>query len=299
MGRIPKILIAVIMLGVIGFLAYKVVMDRQRERLEKAVTQEQKTWQEKTDQLEQKVAQLEDELAVAEGTAASKEKVADAFGTGAAKIPVKARPERGPDIEKQIIAFFTYLDRKKYAEASKLKGGTYRQFQIGVDLLSQKLPIISGETDNLFRILKNLAHMYSVLGKDRVNLIKDILGNEPELVETAMRNFFLWFTMDSAALKDLKGRPSDRVLYVYSGYFLQTIGGRGYLLRRDSKVRTLTYHYCVLLLDRANDDKLNSFGIDIRPHIKTSINNVKNQIGLKDRKKYLLELNKLAAKYKM
>ncbi len=299
MGRVPKIIIAAIMLGVVGFLTYKVVMDRQREGLEKAVQQEQKIWRKKTDRLEQKVAQLEDELAVAEGTAATKEKVADAFGTGAVKIHYKAEPESGQDIEKKIIAFFAYLDRKKYAEANKLKGGSYRQFQIGVDLLSQQFPIISGETDNLFRILKNLAHMYRVLGKERVNLTKDILGNEPELIETATRNFFLWFTMDDSVLKDLKGRPSDRVLYVYSGYFLQTIGGRGYLLRRDSKVRTLTYHYCVLLLDRANDDKLNSFGIDIRPHIKASINNVKNQIGLKDRKKYLLELDNLADKYKI
>jgi hypothetical protein len=297
MGRTQKIIIAAIMLGVVGFLAYKVVMDRQRERLEKTVQQEQKTWQEKTERLEQKVAQLEDELAVAEGTVATKEKVVDAFGTGAVKTR-KAGPESSQDIEKQIIAFFAYLDRMKYAEANKLKGGSYSQFQIGVDLLSQQLPIILGETDNLFRILKNLAHIYRVLGKERVNLTKDILGNEPELIETAMRNFFLWFKMDGAALKDLNGRPSDRVLYAYSGYFLQTIGGRAYLLRRDSKVRTLTYHYCVLLLDRANDDKLNSLGIDIRPHIKASINNVKNQIGLKDRKKYLLELDNLANKYK-
>ena len=141
--------------------------------------------------------------------------------------------------------------------------------------------------------------MYSVLGKERISLTKDILDNEPEIIETAMQNFFLWFTMDNAALKELKDRPSDRVLYVYSGYFLQTLGGRGYLMRRDSKVRTLTYHYCVLLLDRANDEKLNSFGIDIRPHIKASINNVKNQRGLRDRKKYLLELDNLVDKYKM
>ena len=70
-------------------------------------------------------------------------------------------------------------------------------------------------------------------------------------------------------------------------------------MRRDSKVRTLSYHYAVLLLDRANNAKLNSLGIDIRPHIKASLNNIKNQLGLAYRHIYMSELDLLKEKYKI
>jgi hypothetical protein len=70
-------------------------------------------------------------------------------------------------------------------------------------------------------------------------------------------------------------------------------------MRRDSKIRILTTYYCVLILDKANDSGLNSNGVDIRPHIQTSFNDISNQIGLIHQNEYLLELNILRKKYKI
>ena len=97
----------------------------------------------------------------------------------------------------------------------------------------------------------------------------------------------------------IKGRPSLSVLYDYAGYFLNTLGGRSYLLRRDSKIRILSMYYCVLILDIANDKGLNSNGIDIRPHIALTFNDISNQIGFAHQKAYLNELGNLKRKYKM
>jgi hypothetical protein len=36
-------------------------------------------------------------------------------------------------------------------------------------------------------------------------------------------------------------------MYEYASY-LNTLGGRSYLMRRDSKVRLLTTYYCILVL---------------------------------------------------
>lgn len=301
MGRSAKVIVAVALAAAVGFLAYLQIKDWHKKNIEEVVVREKVTYQKEKEKLEQKIAELQRELSVAEGKSASQEKLADAFGTEGVKIHYRSSREdqKIEDIEKQMAAFFAYIDGKKYLEAKNLKGGAYRQFQTVVEILTENPPIITGETDNIFRVLKNLAHFYSTLGKDRVNLTRDILKNEEEILENAMRVFYLWSIMDRTDLKKFKNRPSDEMLYLYSSYFLHTIGGRGYILRRDSKIRTLSYHYCVLLLDRANTEKLNSSGIDIRPHIDMSLNNIKNQMGLAYRQAYLAELDNLKRKYKM
>ena len=88
-------------------------------------------------------------------------------------------------------------------------------------------------------------------------------------------------------------------MYEYSAFFLNTLAGRSYLLRRDSKIRILTGYYSVLILDRANEEQLNSGGLDIRPSIKSLLSDLQTQTGLIHQKEYIAELEKLADKYKV
>jgi hypothetical protein len=87
-------------------------------------------------------------------------------------------------------------------------------------------------------------------------------------------------------------------LYEYAGFFLNTLAGKSYLLRRDSKVRILTSYYCVLIVDRANDETLNRHGIDVRPHIDFLFYDIINQRVLVNKKQYLGKLVSLKEKYK-
>jgi hypothetical protein len=103
--------------------------------------------------------------------------------------------------------------------------------------------------------------------------------------------------MNGPGKASLAGRPSPEIMYEYAGYVLNTLGGRSYLLRRSPKVRALITYYSVLALDRANDNELNSKGIDIRPYIKSSLMEVKNQIGLIYQKEYITKLSELNLKY--
>jgi len=130
-----------------------------------------------------------------------------------------------------------------------------------------------------------------------VLLSRQILQNESEVIEAVMQTFYKWFTMDDGGKSTLKGRPSMTAMYEYAGYILNTLGGRSYLLRRSPKVRTLTTYYCVLILDRANDEELNSNGIDIRPYIRSSLLEIKNQIALIHQKEYITRLSELSLKY--
>jgi hypothetical protein len=88
-------------------------------------------------------------------------------------------------------------------------------------------------------------------------------------------------------------------MYEYASFFLNTLGGRSYLMRRDSKVRLLTTYYCILVLDRANDNGMNPNGVDIRPLIVLTANDIHSQKGLIHQKSYLAELSRLAGKYPM
>ena len=111
--------------------------------------------------------------------------------------------------------------------------------------------------------------------------------------------FYSYYTSNDCCKEKNQACPSLKLLYEYSGFFLNTIAGRSYLLRRDSKVRSLITYYSIQLLDKANDAVLNDNGLDIRPHIELSMNDISNQKNLVYRKSYLAKLQRLKEKYHM
>lgn len=297
MERIVKIGIVIIIVGIVAYFGYKLFSSWQRESLESAKQQERVEWEKRTRDLMDKVTGLEEELASMKGKSIPQQKLEEVFGPQASAI--KEEKTLGfEEIEQQIKAFFTYLDEQRYVQEYKLQEGTYKEFQQALKKLSANLPDTTGETISLYNLYRNMAHFFRVLGKKQVNLIKDILQNEKEIMESALQTFYLWATYKTDD-RASSGQPSLKTMYEYSGFFLNTLAGRSYLLRRDSKIRILTVYYSVLVLDKSNDEQLNSGGIDIRPHIKSLLNDFQTQTGLIHQKQYIAELEKLAVKYKL
>lgn len=306
MDKSAKIVVALVVVAVSGFFIFSKISGWHKSKLEKAVQKEQEVWQGKADKLERKVSELKQELTEVKGQHVPEEKLAKVFGkeekeeTSPAEQEAPTPSQKLSDIaktERQIVAFFTYLDKRPYVQSQNLAGGTYLQYQIAIEKLSAKPPIIVGEMDSLYNMVRNVAHFYRVMGKKRVLLTRQVLQNESEVIESVMKTFYQWYTMDDGDQATLKGRPSKTAMYEYAGYILNTLGGRSYLLRRSPKVRALTTYYCVLILDKANDEELNSRGIDIRPYIKSSLLEIKNQIGLIHQKEYITRLSELSLKY--
>ncbi len=303
MDKSAKIVVALVIIAVSGFFIFSKISGWHKSKLEKAVKTEQEVWQGKANNLEQEVSELKQELTEVKGQAVPEEKLAKIFGEKEERQQVEETKTPPPKLsgiaetERQIAAFFSYLDSRPYVQSNNLAGGSYLQYQIAIEKLSAKPPIIVGEMDSLYNMVRNVAHFYRVMGKKRVLLTKQILQNESEVIESVVKTFYQWFTMDDGGKATLKGRPSMTAMYEYAGYILNTLGGRSYLLRRNPKVRTLTTYYCVLILDRANDAELNSRGIDIRPYIKSSLLEIKNQIGLIHQKEYITRLSELSLKY--
>jgi len=308
MDRSAKIIVAIVVIVVSAFFIYSKFAGWHASKLETTVKQERESWRDKKDQMKQEIATLKQELAVVKGQAVSQDKLAAVFGEAQQEDKKVAQQLTGKifegkkqpsfaEVEGHIMAFFSYMDDQEYVQSYKFKEGTYHQYQIAIKKLSSKLPIITGEISSLYNIVRNVAHFYRVMGKERVLLIKQLLQNESEVIESVMRTFYQWFTMDDEGQSTVQGRPSMRNMYEYAGYILNTLGGRSYLLRRDPKVRTLTTYYCVLMLDKANDEELNSKGIDIRPYIGSSLMEIENQTGFVYQKEYLTKLRELKLKY--
>jgi hypothetical protein len=292
-----KIAIVVVVIAIAAYFGYNLFKSWHKESIETAKKLERVEWEKRTKELMEKVSGLEEELVSVKGEAVPEQKLKEVFGS---KTPV-SKEEKAlsfEELEQQIQAFFIYLDEQDYVQAYGLKGGTYQQFQQVLKKLATNPPAITGETASLYNLYRNMAHFFRVLGKKRVHLIRDILQNEAEILESVMQTFYMWLTYQTGN-KAISGRPSLDAMYAYSGFFLHTLAGRSYLLRRDSKIRLLTTYYSVLILDKANDENLNSNGIDIRPHIEFTTNDIHSQMGLIHQKQYLLELEKLIEKYKL
>ncbi len=281
---------------IIGIFLWILFREWQDKRLTDARQQESREWKQRADDLSRKLVQLESELQATKSDAVPAAKSLEIFGPEAQETPA-ADKTPGPDvIERQVMAFFSYLDGRDYIKAHQLEGGSYQLYTQAVEDLSASLPKVAGEMESLYGMLKNVSHFFRVLGRKRIQIAAEVLINERDVLESAMRIFYLWFTGPS---EKLKGKPSFKTLYEYASYLQDTFGGRSYLLRRDSRIRLLTTYYCVLILDKANDRNLNPNGVDIRPLIASTAGDMGSHTGLIYQRNYLQELGRLARKYSL
>ncbi|PID40190.1 MAG: hypothetical protein CR984_04465 [Proteobacteria bacterium] len=200
-------------------------------------------------------------------------------------------------VEAQVISFFNYLDSRPYLANRDVDGGSAAFFSESAALLMANPPVNIAEMKDMFRLVKNVTHFYRVLGKERLTLAREILLSEERVVEPALAVFYERIVVCGLPLPGDAQTLNIEKLYDYAGFFLNTLGGRSYLLRRESKVRMLTSYYAILLIDRANDEKFNRYGIDIRPYIDYLFYDISNQRGLTYRERYLTRLAALRDKY--
>ena len=172
MDRSAKIIVAIVVIVASAFFIYSKFAGWHASKLETTVKQEKRIWQDKRDQMEQEIATLKQELAVAKGQNVSQDKLANIFGEVQqedkevtqqleGQISEKKKQPRFAEIEDHIMSFFSYMDDQEYVQSYKFEEGTYRQYQIAIKKLSSKLPIITGEMSSLYNIVRNVAPFLS------------------------------------------------------------------------------------------------------------------------------------------
>ncbi len=198
--------------------------------------------------------------------------------------------EPGRDImQERVEQFFAYLDGQEYIKAYNLEEGTYQHCLGIASKLSSRPPVVSGETTELSLLKSNMTHFFRVMGKKDISLVLDILAHEEERIEDTMQIIYEWGMREVQHGEGTVEADMD-VLYDYAAFFLNTIGGKAYLLRRDSRVRMLLTYYSILVLDRANAERMNRHGVDILPHVDLLIDDLERYEGLAQRDTYLQRL---------
>jgi hypothetical protein len=198
----------------------------------------------------------------------------------------------------EINAFYAHLDQQGYMQSFGLKEPSKVYFSKLLQKLLDNPPVVIRETDDLFTLLHNTAHFFRILGKNNINVLKTILEREGDSFEKMLSAFYKLTYQPEYLKKEYSLTIPDHALSNYAGFFLTTMGGRLYLFRRDSTSRMLVSYYAIITIDRANKNGNGGHGIDLRPAIRSLIDEIEiggSQLKLKD--EYLETLYDLQEKY--
>ncbi len=215
------------------------------------------------------------------------EKEADDISTQPAiGRPTAAVEDECERMEKEVKEFFAYLDGKDYVKELKLGEDMFTHFKKVVHVLSENPPTPAGEGLKQDTMIGNIFHFYRVLGFRDLTLILRILRNEADTLELNLASLYQWLM--SAERCDQKDGlpPSLDTIYHYAGFLVNTIGGRSYVFRRETRLRLLVNYYCLLIIHEADKRKVNNFGIDITPFLEPLAEEIEHSRFLYYRKEY-------------
>ncbi len=246
------------------------------------------------------VVDSEQDLATEEETTANggQDTIADATEEiQDTESPEDIRARECNNLADQIHDFFTHIDSEDYIKQFELQEPSQTYFIALAYKLLKNPPVVSRESDDLYTILRNMAHFFRVIGKDNIILMKTILDRERDKIEDIAADLYQWTTWSSCSDDKLEFSPSLDEMYEYAGFFLNTMGGRSYLFRRDSRSRLLVNYYSVLLIERANKKGTNRHGIDITQVIPQLVQEIDSSNQLIYKENYIDSLYELLEKY--
>ena len=197
-----------------------------------------------------------------------------------------------------IDGFFQHLDSRDYIQAFALGKKSSVYFPALIQRLVDKPPVVTGETSDLFTILQNTAHFFRIIGKKNILILKGILDREKATFEMVLADFYELTQQPQCLEKNFDLKITSESIYLYSGFFLNTMGGRLYLFRRDSMSRMVVNFYAILTIENANRQGRNKYGIEITSSVNGLIDEIESsKIDLKMRDYYLDTLYDLKEKY--
>ena len=198
----------------------------------------------------------------------------------------------------ELNDFYIHLDKQDYMKAFALPEPSKVYFSKLIQKLLAHPPVVTRETDDLFTLLQNTAHFFRILGKNNIFILKGILDREKDSFEVILQSFYR-LTERPEYLKNAYGIVVDpAALNDYAAFFLNTMGGRLYLFRRDSLSRLAVSYYSILVVDRAISQGDGRHGLDLRPAIDALIEELENGGDrLKLKETYLDTLYDLKLKY--
>lgn len=184
---------------------------------------------------------------------------------------IKEIPTVCSEPAKQLDIFYSHLDKQPYIQAYQLKESSEVHFEQLIEKLLANPPKVTRESDDLYTILRNTAHFFRISGKDNILMLKGILNSEKDSLEQILANYYFLLNTPECIHNKYAKKINGDALYEYACFFLNTMGGRLYLFRRDSQSRMVVTYYAILLVDIANKQQNNRHGIALKPAINMLI----------------------------
>ena len=275
-----------------AFMGIRLVKSWNSRTVQQAVQQEQEKWMVDVEKLKSQVAELRDELTNESPQENQAKKVSEILDTpeGIAPDPV-AEPPGCQAADKRLLAFFDYLARKHPSSVSPLA-----RFQKAAKALAQTPPEIMEKDLDTLSLFRNIAHLYRTIGAKDLLAFRRWIELEPDAIEAFLPDLFAVLTQKECE-KILPGEVSVEMASHYATFFLNTLAGQSYLLRRTSRYRLLATFYAVRILHVANLQGKNFYGVDVKPHILRLQREIALYKGLARQKEYLAILEELANTY--
>lgn len=235
---------------------------------------------------------------------ATKIKPAEGVQEGRPSSPSSQNPYEGltreqycSRVQAEISDFFSYVGNQPYYKHLAGDKKAQELFKETIRRLASRLPIPGGEGVDTSIIINNIYYIFRSMNRNVIRLIKEFISSEGESLELDMALFYRWIMLGDECGEGADIRPSFQELYHFAGFFLNTIGGRAYLLRRPAAVGALTGYYCLLILHEANLTGRNNYGIDILPYIATIKEEIASARNLVQSEDYLIELSSMENYY--
>ena len=276
--------VLILVIALLAVLAgYFLGMERSRKEAETALTPE------KTPPAQKEApAKAEPEPEVTKAPVVSQEIV---------RQKTESQEEYCKRIEKDVRDFFAYLNTRNYIRHIEEGNDTFDHFKKIVSRLAAKPPIPAGESADSTILNSNIYYLFRVLDKRDIRLIREVIANESETLEMNVELFYRWLTLGDRCPDPEGIRPSQEAVYLYAGFFLNTIGGRSYLFRRPLRLRLLGTYYSLLIVHEADKEGRNLYGIDPFPQIAPLAKEMALYNGFRFQQAYLEKLEELEKYY--
>ena len=163
--------------------------------------------------------------------------------------------------------------------------------------LARRPPAVSAELRSHAAMLGNVYHLFRVLGRERLGLLRDLVREEGELAEPAAFVIYRWWMSRDSCTEESDEPIGVESFYDYAGYTFQSVGGQAYMRRRSPRLEALTCFYGLHGLDVAISGGHNPDGIDLLPELERCRLLVATQPLLLARH-YSDELERIAARWR-
>jgi hypothetical protein len=294
--KVGLFLVAAILIGLAAGLAIR-HWDAIVQRIAgKAMEAERRDWVQRTQELEGTVARLQQERQRSQP--ASRERLEQVFGASSPLVQgVSPSQLKCEELEASLRAFCDALNRSEVWRAHGVRQESWRFFVDVIAAMEQRLPATGGISLQPQVIVENSFYLYRVLGKTRLEILRDLVKDEADVAEPLMGVLYRWLMVGRGCDASQKQPQQFKAMYHYACFFLNTLGGQAYLMRRKSKVRLLTAYYATLIVHEATVQGLNESGLDVRFFLPLLANEIESRNDLSHADEYLKTLSNLQAYY--